>query len=190
MSPFVQKLRFEVTKSTLARSLMVTLANEGSEKTYYDGVKVSTTQDCKAKASNSILDLIKVKNNENISIIGKLWPVSKSVLGLIGSISDLIILRVFGMVNSWGSSVARPSAVGLGLIFFFGLVYSRMEGIEILKGAEKATEILLLFGYTKHSSLVTATNMQIFQLWNALLGVFWYVVTIPTIVNKLTRVRG
>jgi hypothetical protein len=187
---FEQRMRFEVTRSTLARSLMFTLANEGSEANYYDGVKTSTLQDCRAKSATNLLGFREAWVKPRISVQLRLWKSLTSTLGLFGALLDFAVLMVFGLINSWGSSVARPVFIGLCLILAFACYYSYAEDMSMKQGSEKAAEILLLFGYTKHSILDVSNNNQLVQFSNALVGVLWYVVTIPTIVNKLTRVRG
>lgn len=187
---FEQTLRFEVTRSTLARSLMFTLANEGSEANYYDGVKTSTLLDCRAKMATNLLDLRKAWVKPRISLPARFWRSFTNTLGLFGALLDFVVLWIFGLVNSWGSSVARPVFIGLCLILAFAYYYSYAEGMSMKLSSEKAAEILLLFGYTKHSVLNVSDNNQVVQFSNAVVGVLWYVVTIPTIVNKLTRVRG
>jgi hypothetical protein len=187
---FEQTLRFEVTRSTLARSLMSTLANEGSEANYYDGVKTSTLQDCRAKSATSLLNFRAAWVTPRISFLRRLWKSFQSTLALFGALLDFAALWVFGLINSWGSSVARPISIGFFLILAFAYYYSCAEEMNMTQGSEKAAEILLLFGYTKHSILNVSNDVQLVQFANALVGVLWYVVTIPTIVNKLTRVRG
>ncbi len=189
---FQQKKRLEITKSTVARLLMVALTEEGSEDTYYDGVKTSTLQDCRARIAHSSLRIRDgwVASDNRRGFLSRAKDVLLGAVGVVGGFTDKLILGLIGASNSWGSSVVRPVMLGLIAILVFGAAFSYVESLSFGLAIEKSTELFLLFGYTKHSSLGQVDDIQAIQLANAIVGLVWYVVTIPTIVNKLTRVRG
>ena len=94
-------------------------------------------------------------------------------------------------MNGWGSSIMRPIALGVAICIGFAVSYCLTENLEIAPALIKSFEILLLFGYTNHTTPLTDTEIiSLLPFLNAVSGLVWYAVTIPTIVNKLTRIRG
>jgi len=190
-SKFVQKMKLEDTKSTVARKILVTLTSEGSEKAYYDAIETSTLQECRARIA---LNLLEIRNSfldeKDQGTLKRCFGAIAGVFKLFGGIVNFFILWFFGLVNAWGESLARPLILGAIILFAFGGIYYWCEEIAFSRAISKSTEIMLLFGYTNYTNSVDADLMSKAEMANALVGLFWYIVTVPTVVNKLTRIRG
>lgn len=191
----IQKLRLEETKSTFSRAILANLTNEGSDVAFYSAVRISTIQECRAKIAIAIRSIIeactfKEGNSLNLKWYSRLWKGLSGVLSFFGGVIDWIILHAFGLLNGWGASLARPVAIGAIIMFGYGYSYHHYFGAELWQGVKKATEIMLLFGYTAYFNPSSPCPDSNVVFSNALIGVLWYIVTVPTIVNKLTRIRG
>ncbi|ESX79964.1 hypothetical protein X757_02570 [Mesorhizobium sp. LSHC414A00] len=99
-----------------------------------------------------------------------------------------MILNAAGSVNAWGRSVVRPSLIGAAIVAFFTIAYAPTAK-DWLNAFIKAVEITLLVGYTNHSPASLSTGAHFLVLANMIAGLFWYVVFIPTLINRVSRVR-
>lgn len=178
---FYQRMRLEVTKSTVARGLSRDYQAFGDEKTFYNSVKVSTIQSIKAKIFECLFEATQGKS------------LSQRALGFVGlpmAASEWLILQLIGFVNAWGASVARPSLIGALIVLSFASLYYWLGMPSDYGGALiKSIEVTLLIGYTNHSSGAISACNHYLVLLNMIVGLLWYVVIIPTLVNRVSRVR-
>lgn len=116
------------------------------------------------------------------------------------------ITQIFGFVNGWGGSLQRMFFIGLCILFVFSIIYSIMDlgyvtykssnGITekihvegyyyIMSSIIKSFDITFLAGYTKHISNTDGLFKQFTILSNMLMGLFWYAVAIPSLINKIS----
>ncbi|MRX49014.1 hypothetical protein GI374_00890 [Paracoccus sp. S-4012] len=111
------------------------------------------------------------------------------MLVLLLSAIDVIALSILGAINAWGASISRTIAVGTVVLCVFSYYYVGADNVAFSSAFKEATELFLLFGYTKHSPSPSHPTGDSMMLANALAGVVWYIVAVPTVVNKLTRIR-
>lgn len=53
----------------------------------------------------------------------------------------------------------------------------------------QSLDITFLAGYTKYSLATDPPNQQLILLSNMILGLFWYGVSLPTLINKISVAR-
>lgn len=184
-----QRLKMYETKSTISRRLLSALSDEGSEQSFYDGLKTSTISDNKARMAIAAIDIINTLRSPRDRFPRSILKIIWSLFKITASLFDLLILWTFGLLNAWGKSLSRPIIFGGVGVFIFSVVYDGALGIPTTSSIIKSLEIWLLFGYTKYAAVSNLFSTEKIQLANAAAGLVWYAVTIPTIVNKLTRVR-
>ncbi len=169
--------------------MLANLTTEGSEASYYEAVKLSSTQEAWARISTALLKIPFIsdggqKDGFLVKSLTGIWGGTSAVIAFV----ELVLLSLLGLLNNWGSSIARVAVLGVVIWLSFSLyyIYADLESFD--NSSRKSAEIMFLFGYSVH---VTGENSQsAVTFYNAILGLLWYVVAIPTIVNKLTRVRG
>lgn len=184
-----QKAKLEETKSTISRIILYNLSKEGSERTFYEAIKANNIQESKSKIWMSCFNIYNSAKNSK-KVYKKSWEIIANALSLTGGIIDIAILYIFGSINSWGASLARPAIFGFLVALCYAQAYQMILQIDLQDALRRSIEIMLLFGYTSYSSKESTYPLTALMLSNALLGVAWYVVMVPTIVNKLTRVRS
>ncbi|MER8856897.1 MULTISPECIES: hypothetical protein [unclassified Mesorhizobium] len=178
IDPLYQRMRLEGTKATVARKLSRMFLDIGEERAYYDAVKTSSNQSSKARIFESRYDLV------NGNFLVKIVAFPRLVL----NVAEWMILNAAGSVNAWGRSVVRPSLIGAAIVAFFTIAYAPTAK-DWLNAFIKAVEITLLVGYTNHSPASLSTGAHFLVLANMIAGLFWYVVFIPTLINRVSRVR-
>jgi hypothetical protein len=175
-----QKMRLESTKATVARALSRMFSNYGDERAFYDALKCSSNQSTRARIFEALYDLR----------AGTFKTRCKAALSLPLNLLDWLILNGAGIVNAWGRSIVRPALIGLAIVVLFGLAYYATDpSINWANALIKATEITLLIGYTNHSSPSLPVGKHELVLVNMIAGLLWYVVFIPTLVNRISRIR-
>lgn len=160
---------------------MSTLAVSGDEASYYQSVKTYQKVSVEAKIMMARYLLSK---NEGINVsLGAL--VDLNVLKM-----ERLILNIAGNVNNWGASVARPAIIGMLLILVFTSIYY-MTGLRtnIFRAFVTSVDITLLVGYTKQATLNDYSRIQLLYGFNMILGLIWYSIFIPTLINRISRVR-
>ncbi|WP_158939781.1 pentapeptide repeat-containing protein [Burkholderia sp. S171] len=173
-----QSMRLEETKTKVARLILSNNERSSDDSTYYKSVEAYLRQIVGSKLSNC---------KYNIKNKTKLWS---NIPALPIFYAESIFLRISGAVNNWGASVARPALVG----FFIGVVFTawyHFFGItpSFKIAAMKSFDVTLLFGYTKHATSSICFFEQISYAANAFLGLWWYAIFVPTIINRISRVR-
>lgn len=192
-SPTFQRANLRETQSTFSRIILANLGKEGSETTYYEAIKSFTLLSSRARHVPSLLRLYGDKRKFDKSHISwrnlvlAIWVILLFVSGLV----ERQILRCFGFLNAWGASIVRPMTFGVVVCLLFAFTYNFLEELSFRPALLKSSEIFLLFGYTNHTEAGSEIGVaRSIPFLNAVSGLLWYAVTIPTIVNKLTRVRG
>lgn len=188
-SALVQKLRFEETRSTLSRTLLANLQSEGSEDTYYAAVRTASICEDRARLAGSILQIVNVLEKKSKKGLGlKMLTFFLGFLRAVSAAISLVVLSLMGFLNGWGGNVSRVLLIGAILILSLSYRMSYKFSVPYSASLVKLTEVFLLFGYTNHVRSGAEDFSLLFA--TALLGVFWYALAIPTIVNRLTRLRG
>ena len=175
VTPKHQIWRLEQSKAKLSRMLMQGGEYHGDDRAYYTGVRSYLTQAVKSSRSKAHFE------SEN----GPKKKLNKILAWL--SSFELLILNLSGWVNNWGQSIAKPAIFGLGITLAFGTGYA-WELNSINLGLIKAFDITFLIGYTKHSILDASILKQVIYAGNAFLGLWWYAIMVPCLVNRISRV--
>lgn len=90
-----------------------------------------------------------------------------------------------------GASIGLPAFVGLALIIGFAALYRALEIQPSFSRALMASfDITTLVGYTKHSATSSPSTTQIFYALNMVLSLWWYAIFVPTVINRISRVRS
>lgn len=174
-----QELRAGQTRATLARVVLSATTHEGSNKNFYEAVKTATLFEAYEKISNGKLSLLDPKKG---------WNKLDGVFDIISGSIEIPVLKLFGFMNCWGRSLARPVILGFLSVLAFAVCYStRSNPCDLGSAVVKSIEVFFLFGYTKFSE---PDSYSFSLLMNALFGLGWYLITIPTLVNRLTRIRS
>lgn len=174
-TPNHQIWRLDQSKVKISRMLMQGGEYHGDDQAYYSGVKSYLTQVVKSNRSKARFD----------STNGQKKSFNKFMSGLLSF--ELAILRLSGWVNNWGQSIAKPAIIGAIITLAFGAGYS-WEQSSLYLGMIKAFDITFLIGYTKHSSLETCMTKQLLYAGNAFIGLWWYAIMVPCLVNRISRV--
>ena len=99
-------------------------------------------------------------------------------------------MNIAGSLNAWGASIARPTFAGIILFIIFTFIYYYTNCQKDIKTAAMTSfDITLLVGYTKHANAAIEFATQMHFAANMLLGIIWYAIMVPTIVNRISRVR-
>jgi hypothetical protein len=174
-----QKMRLEATKATVARALVRMFEFYGDEGAYYDAIRASSNQSLDARISEEVHTFLK----------GSFVQKATSALSIPFNLLEKIILNGAGFINGWGRSIARPAMIGTILISFFALVYSIRYDKPLLTGFIQSIEVTLLIGYTAWANSSLPIGDHLILAANMILGLFWYIVFVPTLVNRLSRLR-
>lgn len=173
--PKHQIWRLDQSKAKLSRMLMQGGEHHGDDHAYYTGVKSYLTQAVKASRSKARYNSVNGPRKKFNMVLG--WLLS----------FELLILNLSGWLNSWGQSIAKPAIFGLGMTLAFGAGYAWEQG-SLSLGLIKAFDITFLIGYTKHSTLEACMPKQLLYAGNAFLGLWWYAIMVPCLVNRISRV--
>lgn len=184
VNPLRQRLRLQESKSTLSRVILNNLTSEGSEEAFYDAIKVNTLQNSKAKLAKTLINIL--DNSGSLSGIIKLpFFVVRGTAHLV----ELAVYSAIGEINNWGSSTIRPLTIGTILVFIFSLIYWHIYKIDFLQSIKTSIELMMVFGYTNHVKPNDINSLSMLYLINTLIGIIWYIITAPTIINKITRIK-
>lgn len=188
-----QRANLRETQSTFARIVLDNLRKEGSESTYYEAIRSATLLSSRSRHIPTLMQIYGKRRKLDRSHIS-FWNLVLGAWVALLFASGLIerqVLRCLGFLNAWGASIVRPMIFGIVLCLAFAKAYHSTENLGPLPSLLKSCEILLLFGYTNYTSAALEVGRaQLVPFLNAISGLLWYAVTIPTIVNKLTRLRG
>lgn len=174
-----QKMRLEQTKAKVARIVLTNLERYGDDESYYSAIKTYMNQSISARIEEAEYELLLKKNSVKNNL-------------LISSLKiERIILNASGKINAWGYSIGRPIVIGALLITIFGTTYYLLDiSKSLAAGMMAGFDVTLLFGYTKQVSNAMSGWQQGLCGLNAFLGLWWYSVLVPTIINRISRVRA
>lgn len=177
-----QLYRLEKTKSKTARKLLSSIEKNGDEDMFYEAVMTNTNQISIWKSSEAKY-FLKYGNSSFISRMK--WFFLWAIFSL-----EKIIISMSGKINGWGGQVGRAGLCGLGIILLFSACYYFL-GVTpgIGQSTIAALEITLLVGFTKYTSLNNTLLEQTAYAVNVVLGLWWYAVFVPTVINRISRVR-
>jgi len=175
-----QQMRLEKTKAKMAKIIRNSLENQGDDDAYYEAVKVYLNQII-------IYKIAKVKYYANKGgVINHLF----CVLKLISYMIEKCIINMSGFVNAWGQSIGRPILTGIVIVLFFAILYYWLKIFTSCQRSLIASgEITLLVGYTKYAFKGMGKLKEILLALNMFAGIWWYSVFIPTVINRICRVR-
>lgn len=176
-----QLMRLEGTKATVARQVMHNLSTLGDEGAYYESVKAYHQTSLSYRLS-SMRYRLSQKPAINVAML--------MLFELFVCHVERLVIECSGKINNWGASIGRPTITGFTIFCFFTLFYW-LVGIRhgAISAMITSLEITLLIGYTKHALLNDSLPVQSAFLANMVAGVIWYSVMIPTIINRISRVR-
>jgi hypothetical protein len=178
VKPAFQKMKLQETKSTIARMLLRNHRDIGDEKSYYESVKVYETAQSMAKVQKSKYDLT------NGSCSARLL----SIISLPFWIVENFMLHLFGVLNGWGATVARPVILLASLSLIFSVAYACIPSTLGSSPMQKAFDIAILAGYTNYGSEQDATTLFL-QSLHLLTAVVLYTVFFATVAARFSRVR-
>ncbi|MGZ2258149.1 anti-phage Hailong system effector protein HalA [Roseobacter sp. A03A-229] len=188
-----QLLRLEQTKATLARVVLSNQSTEGSDLSYYDAVKASTLYGTRSRGVAAKLKLPRFDDQEAREKRKKpveLLACAASLCTQVSTSCEYWILQTAGLANAWGRSIFRVISIGIFLVFLAGWLRSYFLCHTFMDSIVDASEVFLLFGYTKHSMPQDVLRKDLLNLGTAFLGLCWFAVAAATIVNRVTKVRG
>ena len=158
----------EQSKAKVARQL--NLNNNFYSEFFYSGIRVATLQEIKARIA---------ERKYHIK-----WYLLIPLLFLLGDYIEYVLWKVLGALNGWGEKTIRVLVFGLFLVLLFAFIY-RFSNISPTFGKAfiRSFDISIVAGYSK------ICNVSWLELLNLVLGMIWYSIAIPTVINKLTRTR-
>lgn len=173
--------RHRATKSTIARSISRMLVNVGDEVAYYEAVCAETNTSIISRIFNSCFGL---------RFGDKIFHRARCALSIPVLWLEFFILNASGFLNAWGRSVARPIIVGLSLVLVFWGVYA-FDGSTngLSQSLRKSVDVTTLIGYTAHVDMSMSKKSNWTTAIHMILGLWWYVILVPTLVNRISRVR-
>lgn len=187
-----QKTKLIETKSNMSRVLLSNVMSEGSEATYYEAVRASTLLAAQARHVPLIMKVYGEKRKIKACDLGfkNYLMLFASALFFCSGLVESLLLRFLGTMNAWGGSIFRTLVIGAFLLIIFSAINVYFFQKSCFDGFVRSFEVFFLFGYTNYTPKDLPQFERIFLMLNAFLGILWYVINVPTIVNKLTRIRG
>lgn len=170
-----QLMRLETTKVKIARVLHKSAEGHGDEEAYYDSIKTKINQSIKASNTEAIYNFRAKKNR-----------IQNALKFLVGHL-EFAILNSSASINAWGRSIVRPTLLGLAIMLLFGACYGSQLG-NYYQGLIQGFDITFLVGYTKYANSGISELTQALYALNAFLGLWWYAILVPTLINRLSRV--
>ena len=166
--PAEQLMRLEETKAKLAKQ--INLHNNSYSEFFYSGIKVATLQTIKARIAKR-------------KYVMK-WYDIFIMMRIIGVCLEYLLWSTLGMLNGWGEKTIRVLVLGFALVSLFTFIYWHWN-ISLTFGQAfiRSFDISTVVGYSK------ICNASWIELLNLVLGMIWYSIAIPTVINKLTRTR-
>lgn len=172
-------MRLEQTKLKVARSVLKNIENAGDDESYYKALKTYLNQSISYREA-------KIKNSLNKEGRGFGAFINRGQLLLLQM--ERVILNVSGYINNWGESLIKPALLGLIIVFIFSLLYWAVGSSDtFVDGLIAGFDVTTLVGYTKHSQI--GSKNDYLYLINVFLGLWWYAIFIPTVINRISKVR-
>ncbi|MDV2100107.1 anti-phage Hailong system effector protein HalA [Serratia marcescens] len=182
-TPEYQKYRSYGTKTKCSKVVLNSLSTIPDDEAYYQAVEVHFK--CKQISKQKAISFERADSK----IIKKTWY---SLL-LLKSMVENFIINTSGLINGWGGGLFRCVFVGLFIMIMFAGIYSITSSGDIIGSLMKSVDITLLTGYTKYSTQTSTTGAEelseVIHLINMMIGVWWYGILIPTLINKICTSR-
>ncbi|MCE0801589.1 pentapeptide repeat-containing protein [Buttiauxella sp. S04-F03] len=178
-TPEYQVFRSYGTKTKFSKIILNSLSTIPDDDAYYKAVK--THSQCKQKSKK-----------ENIKFKIERSGILKNIMQypwLLSSIIESAIVNASGSVNGWGGSLFKCILIGLLITIAFACCYFTFFNVPILNSLIMSLDITLLAGYTKHATNIISPAKQIVYLINMIIGLWWYGILIPTLINKICTSR-
>lgn len=178
-----QVYRLEQTKAKISRKILGNLEKTGDDDVFYAAVEACAKQIFAAKIIEAKHNLSGLTNYFSLDFIKWCFLIFLYQI-------ELGIVSLSGRINGWGGRIGRAVLCGLFLITFFALYFYFLGFFDDFSRAFLAAlEITLLVGYTKYTSTGTPWLEQLAYSINMVLGIWWYAVFVPTMINRISRVR-
>jgi len=182
------------------------LLKKVDERKLYTKKKV---QDIRENINTIKQDNAGKKNKDRFNLFSlKLKEIWLHIINPMFSIEKTAIL-LFGFMNSWGGSLQRIFVSGVLILLLYSCLYcligdgsvnrlsasGQLEKTHVIysyyfySNLIKSFDITFLAGYTKHITSNDSLLNQAVILSNMLIGLFWYAVAIPSLINKLSIAR-
>ena len=181
-TPAYQIFRLEESKLKLARLVLSNNERHADDKAYYESVKVYLLQSISAKVSKAKYH--RSKNERKV----------RNFISEVFGWFERKIITFSGSINGWGGNISRAAVFGAIVILFFTIAYRFIDfgcnlPLDWKLSFIKSFDISLLIGYTKHATTALGWQEQAIYGSNALLGLWWYAIFVPTVINRICRVR-
>lgn len=177
----------------LARNILESVSKNGDDDSYYNAVKQVHKLKIKEKHHKKLWEIRKNKSKSFFKLI--FYPFHYAIVKCAMPI-ETFILKTFGFLNGWGASVFRCVLFGFSILTIFSMLYYffGMEPVQpgdttfphVIKSIIQSFDITFLAGYTKYVSAKDDYVFQLMCLANMLLGLIWYAISIPTVINKIS----
>lgn len=193
-----QVYRMNLSIAKLARTLLTSVSTAGDDDDYYDAIKhLFKSRIAERKSKKLFLaEQFRTQASASESKASRLIAKTKHFYHLYTSPfyhMENFFMNIFGFINGWGGSFIRCIVFGLSILILYALVYFQSMPIVLenpfLLAITKSIDITFVAGYTKHSVSSDDLGLQIVHISNMLLGLAWYAVSIPTVVNKICLAR-
>ncbi|KQV64090.1 pentapeptide repeat-containing protein [Caulobacter sp. Root343] len=173
-----QWYRLAGTRAHVLRNIMLSHANVGDEHVYYRTVGLHELQRNLARLGEDWYN-IRYKTGS------RRW---KAIRGAPFHALNLALMWIFGLTNSWGESVSRPSVLFAAIYVIFGAVYAFSPfSPSVDHPWQKSFDITLLIGFTNHGT--APWPLSVVQEIHGLFAVALYTVFFSTLISKLSRTR-
>lgn len=183
-TPEYQLFRSYGTKTKCSKVILNSLTTVPEDDLYYRAVEVHSKCKQQAKKKNHIYSL---KTAGLVKKIGYCFLLIKVVI-------ENFIINTSGLINGWGGSLFRCVSVGLSIMLGFTIIYALMSGSGFIASFMKSIDITLLTGYTKYSLYKPCNEIlepyEIIHMINMVIGIWWYGILIPTLINKICISRS
>ncbi|KJV49915.1 hypothetical protein VH86_01775 [Pantoea sp. BL1] len=208
---FIEKYKSRTSTSKLSRNILMSNASTGDDDIYYDSMKALAISSFKEKVAKTFKNIyLNLKHVKDIRSSKKLnhdsnyYLAFKSLLISLATIFRCIffplersMLFVSGALNGWGGSLSRCIFSGAAIVIFYSLVYQYLNidpashlSSPFLKSLVASLDITFLAGYTKHVTNDGEPTLELVALSNVLVGLWWYAISIPTLINKVSTSRS
>lgn len=188
-----EKSKMYTSMVKLSRNVFESVSKNGDDTYYYNAARQVYKLKIKERHHKKIWE-IKKKKPKNF--FGKSVSFLKCLYVKCSMPLETAILNILGSLNGWGASISRCAIFGILILTIFSGVYY-FTGLDslaetdpllphIVKSIIESFDITFLAGYTKYVSAKDNYTYQLVCLSNMLLGLTWYAISIPTIINKIS----
>jgi hypothetical protein len=182
-----QRHRLVGTKEKLAKLIYDSTKNEPDVDFYFEAYK---------ELMLAILDEKVEKHRYRVLATGPKKSNSfKFILMSFPARVEREIIRLSGWFSDWGRSLVRPMVFFITAVIVFSLVYyglgfrcsANRVPEQLLRSFIEAMNVTLVAGFTAHFSVSQDLSVQLVQVTNLLVGIFWYSLIVPAVTRKVLR---